>query len=378
MNKPIIFGKYGYNTLGVIHCMAEKECPFLLLLISHSRFNTMLLSRYVKDYKIVATEEEGIQYLMMHKEKWRDAVVIPTSDKVESLLDLNLDNLIDYYHFPHAVRPGAVNYLMNKDEQLRLAKAAGLHIPITIYYKKGNALPEGITYPCFPKQQKSIAGKKEVLRRCDNELELMQAIDAAQCTTDFLIQQYIDKEYDILLIGCRFPDGKTWIPGVCKKTRWNLKGGDGSYGLISTKVEDFFPQLEEVNAFLERINYYGPFSIEFGVISSIPYIYEINLRNDGTSHLFHKAGIYIPYIYYLANNRQLTSEDLSIKDISYSFVDEFSDFTNIFTDQLSMSNWFRNLIHAGTYKYFVRHDMIPFIAMAPRRIVATIYNMLKS
>lgn len=376
MKKYIIFGNSNYNTLGAIHCMSDKKAPFFLLLVSSSYFNTVLLSRYVKEYKIVTNEEQGVLFLMSQRDKWKDSVILPTSDNAESALDKHFDELLVYYRFPNAGKQGRVNMLMNKQIQIEIAADSGLHVPVTFSYKKGESLPKGIVYPCIAKPQNSITGKKEILHEINNEVELLNVLNSSQFTEDFLIQQYIDKKYDILLIGCRFPNGQIWIPGIFKKERWYLKGSDGSYGIISTHVDAFFKYQAELRVFLEKINYYGPFSVEFGVMNNVPYFYEINLRNDGTSHYFHKAGIYIPYIYYLANIGAYEQSHLPIVDGQYSFIDEFGDITNLKTTGLSFKQWMSDLHHASSYKYFYNRDLMPFLALAPRRIIASLYRIL--
>lgn len=56
--------------------------------------------------------------------------------------------------------------------------------------------------------------------------------------------------------------------------------------------------MQELKVFINSIGYVGPFSVELGHSNNKNYFFEINLRNDGTSHYFYKAGIYIPYFFY--------------------------------------------------------------------------------
>ena len=377
MSKFIIFGNSRYNTLGVIRCMYEKKIPVFLLLVTKSRYDAMLLSIGVTEYKIVPDEKSGVEFLLKSKNAWRGATILPTSDKAESALDNYFDQLHTFYIFPNAEKQGKVNFYMDKNIQVKIAAKAGLYTPATFAYSKNTELPHDIIYPCIVKPQKSISGTKNILRVCHNERELRSAIEKERQTCDFLIQQYIDKQYDLLLIGCRFRNGETWCPGIFKKERWYLNGSDGSFGIISTDVEKYFSQMGEAEEFLRALDYHGPFSIEFGVFDNKPYFYEINLRNDGTSHYFHKAGIYIPYIYYLSNNDLLENRDLDICSKNYTFIDEFGDIINLTKSHLSFRQWLYDIRHACAYKYFEHYDIKPFLAIAPRRILSSIYKMLK-
>lgn len=377
MSRFIIFGNSRYNTLGTIHCLYEKRIPVFLLLVAESKFNAMLLSNWVKEYQIVDNETLGVEFLLKKKDEWHGATILPTSDKAESVLDNHYDQLKAFYFFPNAGKQGKVNFLMDKNRQVKIAAESGLFTPATFSYRINSEFPQNIVYPCIVKQQKSIVGAKSLLKICSNENELRSVIENSKNTSDFLIQQYIDKEYDLLLIGCRLANGKTWCPGIFKKERWYLNGSDGSYGIISTLVENYFSQMNEVNDFLTALNYYGPFSIEFGVFNNKPYFYEINLRNDGTSHYFHNAGVYIPYIWYLANNNALRTEHLAISGKEYTFIDEFGDMINLVTTNLPIKKWIHDFKHASTYKYFVPYDIKPFLALAPRRLASSIYKMFK-
>lgn len=377
MSKFIIFGGANYNTLGVIRCMTAQRIPFFLLLVSTSRFNMVLLSHGVTNYQIIKTEKDGIDFLLKNKEQNQNAVVFPTSDKAESLLDIYFDDLKEIYIFPHTSFAGGVNAIMDKCLQVQLAKQAGLNTPETIFYTRGTKLPvKSIIYPCIIKQANSTTGQKKILKICYNEMDLKSAIASNHHTQDFVIQRFINKDYELLLIGCRMPNGDIWIPGVFKKLRWYLNGGDASFGIISTKVTQYFQQLKEVQTFLCELGYVGPFSIEFGIENNTPFFYEINLRNDGTSHYFHKAGIFIPYIYYLASINRLQVSDYAIRPIEYKFIDEFGDIVNLRATDLSVLQWLKDLKQAKVYKYYLKQDVKPFLAIAPRRILSSIYKLL--
>lgn len=96
----IIFGGHGYNTQGVIECMATNNMDFFLLLVKGSRvYSVTLKSKYVTRYKEVNSIEEGVRYLLDHKTEFDGSVIYPTSDAAESVLDLNYDQLRTYYFF---------------------------------------------------------------------------------------------------------------------------------------------------------------------------------------------------------------------------------------------------------------------------------------
>ena len=373
----IIFGDDGYNTLGCIRCCGIMGIPMFVLLVCNSWVCPTLSSVYVKRYKKVRSEQAGLEELFAQREEWKGSIILPTSDTAEKVLGDNAIKLRPYYLFPYSNTKCGINSLMYKNKQVDLAQKAGLNVPQTFFFSKDDPIPSAVVYPCIIKQANSVEGEKQKLAVCRNKDNLIKELAKASHTTEFVIQQYIDRKYELLLIGCRLPDGSTIIPGVFKKERWYFKGNDASYGVISTDVNKYFSQLDAVGRLMESMEYFGPFSIEFGVVDDIPYFYEVNLRNDGTSHYFHKAGIFIPYLYYKAFSEADFVIPMTQKS-EYRFIDEFGDAVNIVSTKLSFLRWFKDLTSASAFKYYSKDDIKPFVLMFPRRFAATIYHMFFS
>lgn len=377
--KPIIvFGSHGYNTLGTIRGLATCGQEVFLLLVGGSRFyNVTQHSRYIDYMHCAANNEEALGWLKDNRNKLKGSVVYPTSDSAESLLDISYNELCDYYYFPHGNRQGEVTRLMDKNLQASMAIEAGLNVP-ECYELLAGGSKTSLYFPCLLKSKASIAGSKRDMAVCRSEEELRTCLKAARHTQEFIAQQFIDKEYDLLLIGCAMPDGEVLIPGLFKKERWQQLGGDGTYGLITTCVEKYFGQLEAARHFVKNLHYVGPFSMEFGVEKGKAYFYEINLRNDGTSHYFHQAGIYIPYWFATAvqggDYRQLVKTKC---EREYCFIDEFEDFLNVFRISLSLKKWLRDLRHATVYKYYDKQDSKPFKKLLPKQILLITYKSLR-
>lgn len=171
------------------------------------------------------------------------------------------------------------------------------------------------------------------------------------------------------------PSGRLFIPGCFKKDRWCPFGGDGSYGEISTFLEEDFDKIQELKTFINKIGYIGPFSVEFGHSNGKDYFFEINLRNDGTSHYFHKAGIYIPFFFYQDSLNKYCSP--SVIKTKYFFIDEFSDFYNVLFGKVSFTRWLRDLRAAKVYKYYHSQDKIVFYDLFLKKIMADFYHFCR-
>ena len=372
----IIFGSDGYNSLGALRSLGNKEdINVFLLLVSQKRINYILFSKFLGEYKVVDSEQEGIDYLLKNKRKAK-TVILPTTDLAEALLDMNFDKLEKNYIFPNAKSQGRVNVLMDKEVMGNFALNAGLNVPKTIRCNRNDIPYSDIVYPCIIKPSKSVSGSKKDMAICYDKEALEIAMLNSSKTEEFLIQQYIDKEYDILLIGARLLNkDEVLIPGIFKKERWYLPGEDGSMGILSTNIKKYI-SLDNIKKFVRDIGYYGPFSIEFGILDKVPYFYEINLRNDGTSYYFDKLGINIPYIWSLDLYEEEITHLYNFSEKDYYFIDEFGDYLNIITSNLTAKKWFFDLRKASVFKYFSKGDIKPFLLIVPRMLLLSLYKVI--
>lgn len=377
MNNIIVFGKNSYNTLGVVRSLGEKNIPFFLLLLSSKEINYLRASRYVKKYKKVKTIAEGLEYITSNELtiNSKKTIIIPTNDNIASELDRNYDLLHHKYIFPNVGEQGGINRFMDKYLMTENAIKSGLNAPVTIEYILGDIIPDNIPFPCIVKPLKSIEGNKKEIRICKTILQLQDYFESPLLTTRFLIQEYINKEYDLLLIGCRFFNKGTLFPALFKKQRWFSTGEDGSFGMITTNVSQYLDE-KAIRLFLDSMNYCGPFSIEFGVQNNTPYFFEINLRNDGTSHYFNKANINIPYMWVMGCSDNKYDYDV-INAMEYYFIDEFGDILNVFTKKISFFEWMFDLKRSSVFKYYDKKDLKPFFLILPKMILRIIYRVTK-
>lgn len=365
----IIYGSGNYNSLGVLHCMASKEIKAFLLLIGSGRNpfkgEVIRFSKFARCLHLVKDEEEGLRWLLSHRRNFpKGTIVYPTSDTAESLLDLHYDELIDHFIFPNAGKAGKVTQLMEKDRQTLDAAQTGIRTLWSIYTTSPEFESAQITYPCMIKPIKSITGSKGDMRVCHTPEELNRAIQSAQSTKDFIVQQYICNESDLLFLGIRFADGTITIPAVIKKPGVSSTG-EYTHAIVSTAVKECLPELENVKNYVNTLEFTGPFSIEFGLEKGKNYFFEINLRNDGTSHYPLAAGINIPYIWYLSCKGTLKAEDLSCRDSEYEMIDEIFDIRRVLSHEQTLSQWYRRLFSAGAYRYYVSFDPLPAFMLFP-------------
>lgn len=379
----IIFGAGNYNSLGVLHAMAEAGVGVFILCVGKSRDwkngNIIGYSRFAGNIHVVDTADDGAEWLLKHMEEFpQDTVIYPTGDNEEKALDMRLDALMSRFRFPNAGRQGAVARLMDKHIQTQLAEKAGIRILKSQFTNSDDFSFAKVNYPCMVKPLDSTYGSKGDMRVCENEDELKKALKEGLHTRDFIVQQYIVNEADLLFLGISHPDGSVEIPALVRKPGVSPTG-EYTYAVVTTDVDTWLPERKEVDTFVRSLGYTGPFSIEFGLEKGKNYFFEINLRNDGTSHYPLNAGVNIPFLYYTfirGNNiPTVTSKQ------EYEMIDEVGDIRRVLNKEIGFGKWFKNFKSAGTYRFYNAKDkrLLPYIClMFTRRILCKIYKSFSS
>ena len=380
-NKVIILGEDGYNTLGVIRSFGKMGISSFLLLISPKKKGYILKSRYLNEIKIVVNYEAALIFLTTEfiKEKC-SPIIITTSDTAASIIDLHRNELKDYFILSYAGKEdGNIVGLMDKEKMGKLAINSGFNVPKTWHLLNTSEIKEKMKFPCIVKPLKSIEGSKQDIKICKEKKDLETILHNSNfITKPLLIQQFIETDYEILIIGCRFmSNGKVSIPGLFKRFRtYPYPGGASSFGLITTDVKKYIDVTYVTNLLVES-DYYGLFSIEFGMCKDTLYFFEINYRNDGTSHYFDKAGINLPYLWALDAAGEKIDNLLHFPSISYYFIDEIGDFLNAFERRISYKQWFKDFRKAQVFMYYDKKDKKPFFSILSVRLCWVIYRMLK-
>lgn len=371
MIKTIVFGFDSYNSAGSVRCLGEANIRTTVIIVSSRKRPTVSRSKYIGQFFQVSDIVSGIKILKKIGSYDEKQYLFATSDKVATALDNEYDELKDFYIFPNCGKQGALTEMMNKATMCMFAKECGITVPLSIPYKVGDPIPDTVLYPCLVKPLKSISGSKQDIKHFNTKEELENHFKQNRHTKEYLIQQFIKKDYEVLIIGCRTESGKTIIPAYLHKSRNLGEGDDGSNGYITIGLP---PKTEHsiIADFLERINYVGPFSIEMGVECGCPYFFEINLRNDGTINYFTKIGVNIPLMW-ITDNCEI---DQSKPSMAY-YTDEFGDFINVLSGKISISQWYKDLKKSTVHKYYDTYDKGPFRGFAPMQIRIIISSILR-
>lgn len=180
--------------------------------------------------------------------------------------------------------------------------------------------------------------------------------------SDFILQEFIDKEYEIDCIGVRTEKEMYLAGGIRKIRHYPELIGAGAYGLFQP-IEAYDINTQAVEKFLERVNYYGPFSIEFLHKENKNYFMEINFRNEGLAYAATASGANLHALY--------INPDMVIdkKQIHKVYMMNYSiDFLYVKNGTLSLWIWIRDLLRTRCFININFKDLNPTICYYRNKI----------
>lgn len=372
----VVIGGVHHNTLGVIRGLGEKGVKTILLLHDNTDKHQTFVeaSRYVKKvYKVVCDQVFNVlieripsDFLSLSK-----IVVIPCSDFASSLLDAHYNQLSSKYYLPGISCQGEVNKMMNKQTMAEFAKQHGLLIPNT--YEFSQITPESDVFPVILKPLKSIEGSKADIHICRNYSEWQNAMKMENNPVQ--VQHYIDKEIEYQLIGCSLDGGRiVIIPGATNMIRQPENTNTGYLKYLPKEL--FSAEYENSVKFLSAARYSGLFSIEFiRDKQGKDYFMEINMRNDGNAYCVTKAGVNLPYIWYVWNTQGRVENPVEFHKEIYS-MPEYLDIMNVFHGEVSFLSWIKEFWQCKSYMLINSKDPKPFFTYFWRRLMNKIIKTL--
>jgi len=367
----IVWGNDNSNTLGLIRQLHGLDVD-VLFLINKKPHYCAVKSKYCHKYVILQDLQAGYQYLIDHASDFiNKPVLIPTSDVVAEIIDQNKTTLSSYYILMGTDEPGLLTKVLDKNYMSELAIASGFKVPNSVAWSTYDKVPD-VNFPCIVKPNKNSNSRPKTFktRRCNDKATLIDLLHSVPKGCEFIIQDYIPKESDMLIYGCRLLDGTVIMPGALIKERWSIYG-DGSYGWILKDHPECFNKAPIIS-FLEKIAYYGLFSFEFGLYEGEYYFYEVNLRNDGTSHYFFQAGLNLPAAWVLSSyGRSYVDEVGEIKQ-NQRFIDEVFDRFNIRYGIVTKKSWKLQRSESTVFVYYQKNDQLPYYYMLIKAFIKSI------
>lgn len=357
-NKIIFWGADHTNELGIVRQLGNQNLDVLFLINGHKR-NCATKSKYCTKYKETSGIDEGMSFL---KENYCNepvkTILIATGDKTAEAIDQHQKELSPYFILPGTKKSGLLSKYDDKNVMADFAKRHGFNVPLCKEFCYNSSL-DGIEYPCILKPTFKYKGRTEFKTQlCRSEKELKSIMSLMNHHNRYMLQQYIEKDFDMVLYGCRFNDNSVSLAGVFYKDRWSDDGG-GSHGFILPDLPDYL-NIDGVYSALDEIDYHGLFSVEYALKDGVAYFYEFNFRNDATSHLFYQSGANLP-LAWVYDCVGLSKENIPQKVEGKHYVmNEILDQINIKRGVVSKEKWNKERKEATAFYYYDENDLEPW------------------
>ena len=357
-NKVIIWGADDYNTLALIRQIGQGTSNIFYLVNGRARYAAF--SKYCTSYKEVSNLDEALNFL---KDNFNDEPVKPilftSGDGVVTFMDKNKSELTKKYFVPGTEIQGNLEKYIDKYTMTKLAEQIGIDVPQSKFVTKTTNVDD-IECPCFikPSHQKAGHYNEFKFKYCETLDDLKHTLKLVRNDSVFIVQQFIKKEKDLLVYGCRTPQGDTLIAGGLVTDRFAV-GNGSSYGYVDSSVHPSI-DTQKIKTFLDTIGYVGLFSFEYGLCDGKAYFFETNLRNDGTSHFFFQAGANVPLAYALScSGRSYNRVSYKVTKPCY-YMDELFDVANVIQGNVSKKEWKRQYARVEAFKCIDKDDMKPY------------------
>lgn len=344
----IVVGDSFNNTLGLIRSLGQAGTKPILILVGHDRL-FVSKSRYVETTIMVDTVEQAMTELRKLQPQYKGAYIICSNDKAAQMLDSNEPEFSKFYQTP--MRGKTIGELFTKNAQCRLARQCGVTVPQSVIYNRGEEIPE-LNYPILIKPDDSNCGEKADIHICRNSQELEQSLGMDSRCDRFIVQEFIDKEYEINLIGAVNDHGVAIPGGVRKLRHYPSPNGPCSFG-VYLPLSALPVDIEPVKRYVEATGYRGPFSIELLHCGNKNYFMEMNFRHDGLAYTATAAGVNLLNFYV---NNKIAPEGKVRKTY---MMDLSTDPLHIRSGKISRSQWLRDIFKTGCQLNFNFRDPSP-------------------
>lgn len=375
-NTVIVWGKDGYNALGLLRQL--HQCADVVFLLVGRNMNCAARSKYCTNMHQTHTMDEGLEWLLkVFSGATSKPIIITTGDIAAEFVDNNKHILESLFYVTGTKKQGLLTKVLDKNFMCQEARRIGFDVPTSMKCRWDTDI-SSVNYPCLLKPDKNHSNQHKVFKTkiCCSKEELQTTLNTVSRGSVFVLQDYIKKDADALIYGCRTYSGKVIIAGVNIKTRWD-KGGDGSFGYISGEIPETI-KLDLIEQFLKEIDYVGLFSVEYAMTRDTAYFLEFNLRNDGTSHYFYQAGVNIPVIWILDTlglDYSAFTKRVPERRVFMALTD---DFINVRKGIISKSDWTAERNSATVFRYKDRSDMAPYYWHIFMEKLLSIYNRMRT
>lgn len=356
----IVWGINNNNTLGLIRGLGFGGYKVILLLESADQsFCYLRFSKYIQRIHHLKSMDDGIHILLDLREGINGRIpVLCGSDRGMAMLDANYEVLKNsFLVFNVRGRSGLISYYMDKFNTFPIAEKCGLTTIKTWRVSDVADLPANLPYPCLIKGNSSLGCTKNDMFVCRTEDDLRAHLQHGK---DMLVQEFIDKEYEIDVNGISINHGKDiLIPGVVRKIRDHMDRQSDYIVLENVPTE---LDVKSIRRFVEVLGFEGLFSIELIKRGDQYYFLEINLRNDGVNYLYTLGGVNMPCLWaQYAFGEVVGFSRIHLELKTPLFLMQLFDLANLKNGDISFGRWFADFRRVNAHFILSIQDPKPFL-----------------
>ena len=329
----------------------------------------ILQSRYSKNLVLLKESENDIlNFLLKNKDENKRKLIISCSDLAQYTIDHNYQKLFKYYYISgFKNNPGRVCELMDKYEQKKWADKHNILMAKTWKVNKDYKIKD-ITIPCIIKPCISAFGKKSDIKVCYSKDELLNTLNYyfENNYNEVLIQEFLDKEYELCALGCILENNQKYGKVIYKLREYPLNGGSTSYAKFTSDLS-IVNRANKIIDCLIKEGYFGLYDIEIIYSNGKYYLNEINFRNSGNNYALLKSGIETPYLLYLEKFNKDLLKNLKIKDKDIYFMEDLSNFKSLCEKQISLWTFVKNFFRSKAHSVYSIKDLKVIIHYLKKR-----------
>ena len=391
--NAVVVGRNYSSLLGMIRAAGMADCSVTVVRIvrkitskkERDRFSVIRSSKYVKEQFFAEQNRDSLMQVLLTKcvKEEEKQVILPTDDFAASTIDLNYDQLKEFFLMPNIHQEqGEVVHMMDKRLQKEIAERVGLNVAKgwTVEIKDGKyTIPDGIEYPVFTKPEVSIQLNKNCMKRSNNqdELEAVLSDVSKQADCTILVEQFIDFEKEYAVLGASDGTG-CCIPGIITVESMGNGAHKGVTLLGTYSSFCLFGDLKyKLQQFMNEIHMVGLFDIDLYEYKGHVYFNELNLRLGASGFAVIRAGINLPkmFINYLFNAEQIRDIDFSGE---FKFINEKVNLEDYIAGFISWKEYRRNEKSADCGFIKDANDAKPYRAYKAFAAKARLQHIMKN
>ena len=359
MKEVIVLGNDHTNSLGIIQCLG-KVGYHMIAFMWGNKTGLVQSSRYTKEIYSASSIQGCIDLMIRTFSKSAEKIpIIACCDSAALILEKNSERLRKHFLFEYTTSNYSIKYLLRKENQVRLAEEAGFNVPKSWLMTNFDDIPSNIVYPCLIKPLISCEGAKSDIRICRNLQEIKENLRTLTHTKQILLQQYIERDYEISILGCGKKNGDCVIPCVENKLTLYPK----NVGLECLAYMEELKDVQIINSIkslIKTIGYVGTFSVEMMHCKTDNKFYftEINLRNDGANSLIFKYGVNLPL--HFVND--LLDKPTPVENVFKPgyYIWDMHHFLSLVHRDISMFTWLKEIYQSKGFMLYFNDDKKPF------------------